>query len=128
MKRLTAKDIVIIIMGVALIISFFFGQKSGIDNHSVEIDRLHKNNAKLESKNDSLKLINYVLDAKLNDLTILLVDNQDKVLEVNKEIKDLKNKKNEIYNYVKRLSADSVSIGLTNYLQRRTKSSNNYKY
>lgn len=120
-KKFDIKTIAIIILGVVLIISFFFGQKSNTDTHADEIANLHKENAGLLTKNDSLNKSNKQIDAVLVIINKKL-DNNEKVLSATQtELQRLKNKQNEIPTYVKYLSANGVANALSDHL---TKSSN----
>ena len=120
LKKIDIKTWFIIILGVALIISFIVGQKNNVDTHKTDIEALHKANSALILKNDSLKEVNKGLDAKIARYDILLKENANLISSNEKELGRLKNKLNEIPNYVKYLSANGVTSNLTDYLQKRT--------
>lgn len=125
LRNLDIKTIMIIVLGVALIISFMFGQKSDINTHKDEISLLHKNNDELLKKNDSLLKVNEVIDLELANINKQLAENDKKLANSEKEIKRLKNKPNENNLYVKRLSSHGVSVALSNYIENRVESSDN---
>ncbi len=122
-KKLDIKTIAIIVLGIALIISFMFGQKSNIDNHEDEIKALHKDNVILLSKNDSLKAINVKLDAAVADINKVLEVNTKKLSNTQTKLNDLKKKQNEVHTYINHLSANGVTNAFSDYLNDRTTSS-----
>ncbi len=117
MKKLDFKTIVIIILGAALIISFFFGQKSNINKHEAELKALHIENTLLLTKNDSLIKVNSVLDGKIVEVNKQLEANVKQLSENTTQLEVLKKKKNEIPVYVNNLSANGVSSEFTNFLE-----------
>lgn len=121
-KSLDIKTIAIIVLGIALVISFLFGQKSHIDTHKDEIANLHKLNSSISSKNDSLVNVNKSLDMVINEINKKLNDNSNKLANTEIELDKLKKRKNEIPTYVNNLSANGVSNAFSNYLE--TKGSN----
>ena len=123
LKKLDIKTIAIIVLGIALIISFMFGQKSHIDNHEDEIKALHKDNAALLSKNDSLKAVNVKLDEVVAEINKVLDVNAKKLSDTQLELNELKKKQNEVHTYVNHLSANDVTNSFSDYFQGRTKSS-----
>ena len=122
LKNIDIKTWFIIVLGVALIVSFIFGQKNNVDTYKSEIESLHKSNSALILKNDSLKEVNKVLDGKIAKYDTLLKENANQIYSNEKELGRLKNKLNEIPNYVKYLSANGITSNLTDYLQKRTES------
>jgi cell division protein FtsB len=124
-KKIDIKTVLIVVLGIALIISFMFGQKNNIDNHENEISVLHKNNAKLLAKNDSLVKANKLIDLDIANINKQLDENAKKLAETQKQLDKLKNRKYENNNYVKHLSSHGVSVALSNYLENRAKSTDN---
>lgn len=124
LKKIDFKTWVIIVLGVALIISFFFGQRNNIDTHKDEIKALHENNAKLLHSNDSLKKANVAADAAIADITKMLEVNSGKLADTQTELDKLKKRKNETFNHVNNLSANGVSDAFSDFLDERTKSTN----
>jgi alpha-N-acetylglucosamine transferase len=126
-KTIDLKTLLILVLGVALIISFFFGQKSAVDKHATEIKALHEENSLLLGRNDSLRT-----EIAKNDV---FIDNANKVISNNSiatnktqlELNKLKNKRNEIPNYVNALSANGTANAFTKYLNKRTEGNNDSK-
>lgn len=120
-KKIDLKTIIIIGLGIALIISFFFGQRSKTDLHIDELKKIKQENVLLLKSNDSLKTVNSQLDKaiiiinnKLNENTLLLG-------EIQLKLDKLKKAKNEIPTYVNGLDANGVTNAISNYLEKRTK-------
>jgi hypothetical protein len=123
-KNLDAKSIFIIILAIALILSFLFNIHNSIVYPKDEIKKLREANEILSKKNDSVFLVNKGLDKKLAELGLILKNNDKKLAETESELKQLKKKKNETPNYVNRLSASGVATALSEYLDKTTKSKN----
>lgn len=121
-KKIDIKTWVILILGVALIISFFFGQKNRIDYKKDEIKALHETNDSLKKNNDSLKKANAEIDAAITGITKLLEINSAKLNYTQTELDKLKKRKNETFNHVNNMSANGVSNAFSDYLN--TKGSN----
>ena len=125
-KKLDLKSWFIIILGAALCISFWFGQKNNIDDHADEIKMLHASNIALLKTNDSIKIANTKLDAKIADINTQLLANDIKLASTQLELDKLKKQKNETTIRVNGLSANGVSNAFSDYLKGRTKSPNKY--
>ena len=117
--------IAIVVLGIALVISFMFGQKNNINNHEDELTVLYKNNTELLAKNDSLLKVNEAIDLNIAKINKELEENAKKLANSQKQLDKLKNKKRENNTYVKHLSSHGVSVALSNYLENRTKSTDN---
>jgi hypothetical protein len=126
LKKLDIKTWFIIILGIALIISFFFGQGSKTDLHKDEIKVLHESNTALLKSNDSLKVVNSILDAKIISINKILNIDAKVLSDTQSELNELKKRKNEIPIYVNHLSANGVSNAFSDYLKNRTKSTNTH--
>jgi len=124
-KKFDIKTILIVVLGIALIISFMFGQKNNIGNHENEIGVLHKNNAELLAKNDSLVKANKLIDLDIANINKQLDENSKKLADTQKQLDKLKNRKYENNNYVKHLFSHGVSVALSNYIENRAKSTDN---
>lgn len=118
-KKINIKTWVIIILGGMVIISFIFGQNNNINYHEDEINKLKKDNIGLLSKNDSLNLVNHVLDSTITVYDTLLAKNDRLIVNTQEELDRLKKKRDEIPNYVNSLSANGVASNLSDYLRRR---------
>lgn len=119
------KTWVILILGGALIISFFFGQGNNIDKNKEEIKKLHKENTLLLNRVDSLKQENTKLDLILLAIDSKLNENNKRIENSISILNDLKKKKNEIPTYVNSLSANGTTNEFTKYLETRTEGNNN---
>ena len=126
-KKIDFKFIIIIILAIGLIISFFFGQRSQINHHGDKIKELQEQNKSFIRKNDSLILINKQLDVKLLVIAKELDKTNNKIIEAQLQLDKLKNKSNEIHNSVNKLSANDVASGISKYLDKNVKSRNNNK-
>jgi hypothetical protein len=121
------KNILIILLGIIIIGMFLFG-KNVIDKHASEIKALHTENTTLLSKNDSLKNNNVKLDVILAKIDAKLDKNNEDTNNVLIVLDKLKQKKNEIPNYVSSLSANGTADALSKYLEDRTKGTTSSKY
>ena len=119
-KKIDFKTWVIIILGAALCISFWFGQKSHIDNHADEIKALHKENDNLKRNNDSLFKANVEIDAAIASITKILKVNDDKLAATQIELDKLKKRKNETFTHVTNMSANGVSNAFTDYINTKS--------
>lgn len=124
LKKLDIKSIAIIVLGVALIFSFVFGQHNNIDNHKDEINELHKENKAILKANDSLILLNSRIDGEINQIHSKLSQTVLELDSTKKQLSDLKNRTHEIPKYVGHLSANGVASSFANYLG--TKSTNSH--
>lgn len=123
LKKLDIKTIFILVLSLALIISFFVGQKNKIDYRKDEIEILNAKNNFLSKKNDSLISANKILDEKLLKIDSLIKVSDIKISEKQLQIERLKRKKNEIPTYVNVLSANGVASSLTKFIERTRKDS-----
>jgi hypothetical protein len=114
------KNMLIILLGVMVVGMFLFG-KNVIDKHATEIKALHTENTTLLTKNDSLKNNNVKLDIILAKIDAKLDKNNEDTNNVLIVLDKLKEKKNEIPNYVSSLSANGTADALSKYLEDRTK-------
>lgn len=122
LKKLDFKSIAIIVLGIALIISFIFGQHNNIDTKKDAIEQLHKENEAIKKTNDSLLLANQRIDRDIQDIHNKLAATAVELASAQKQLKDLKNRSHEIPKYVGSLSANGVASSLSDYLN--TKGSN----
>jgi peptidoglycan hydrolase CwlO-like protein len=116
--KLGVKDVFIIILCIGLVISFIMGQKKAIDYRKGEIERLHEENKKLEGLNDSLISANQEIDNQFNELVSLIEEQERTLKSTQSQLNKLKNKRDEIPNYVNYLSANDVADELSAYIER----------
>ena len=115
---LDMKNILIILL-VIIMIGMFFFEGSKIDKHKEEIKALHVENDSLLSTNDSLKSDNAKLDVFLTQIDAKLNKNNEETGAVLSVLDKLKNKKDEIPNYVSSLSANGTADALSKYLESK---------
>jgi hypothetical protein len=123
LKKIDIKLVFILVLSLALIISFFVGQKNKIDYRKDEIEVLHAKNNELLKKNDSLAIVNQTLDKKIAKIDSIIKVNDIKISEKQSQIETLKRRKNEIPSHVNVLSANGVASSLSKYIERTRKSS-----
>lgn len=125
MKTFDIKTIFIFILGGLLILAVIFNQKKQTSNDSI-IKELHVKSDLLEKDNEELKEANKKLDSTIFIINQELVVNKEKLDKTQAKLQDLNNKRNEISTNVNRLSANGVANAFTDYLNKRTKSSNTH--
>lgn len=125
MKNFDIKTIFIFVLGGLLILAVIFNQKSSSSNDTI-IKDLHEKSALLEKNNEELKQANKKLDSSITIINQELIVNKVKLEKTQKQLQDLNNKRNEISSSVNRLSANGIANAFTEYLDKRTKSSNNH--
>jgi hypothetical protein len=123
-KSFDPKSIFIIVLAIALIASFLFNIHNSIVYPKDEIKKLREANESFAKKNDSIALVNKVLDKKIAELDLIIKDNNKKLAENDSAIKLLKKKKNETPSYVNRLSASGVATELSKYLDKTSEGKN----
>lgn len=122
-KKIDIKTWVIIILGAALCISFWFGQRNKIDYNKDAIQALHKLNDSLKRSNDSLRKANVEIDSAIASITRIINANDVKLAATQIELDKFKKRKNETFTHVTNMSANGVSNAFSDYLN--TKSPNN---
>lgn len=109
----------IIVLGLIIIFMILFRPSKDINNYENEIEKLNAINNELLDRNDSLKHKNNILEKQICVLEFN-VESVNNSLDKNQiEIKRLKNKKGEIFNYVNSMDANGVTSGFSDYLKRR---------
>lgn len=116
--KLGIKDYFIIVLGIAVIISFMLGQKRTINYREGELQKLHQANEQLQTNNDSIAQVNKALDYQLMKIQTEIAVKEAQLYQTNKEITRLNNKRNEIPNNVTFLSANGVATELSDYITR----------
>ena len=112
------KNVFIVILAIALLLMFLFGQKSNKEDFQKEIDSLHLKNTELTNQNDSLKKENTKLDVVIVNIEKEIAVNQKELVKTNIQLQKLNKKRNEILTYVNNLSSDGVAESFTEYLER----------
>lgn len=119
------KTIFIFILAIALIISFIAGQKSISNTYKDQIKELETKTIVLKEKNDSLSQANDKLDVVIIGFQKQITANNIKLAKTQSQLEILKKRRNETPNKVNRLSANGVASAFTEYLDKRTKGTNN---
>lgn len=119
--KLSIEKILIIVLAVALVLSFIFRPSKPIDMYEDEISTLKENNEKLILSNDSLKNVNLKLNEEIREILVTIDSTQAALDSTKTKIKDLENAKGNISSTVRKLNANGVSRELSEYLNRRTK-------
>lgn len=117
MKKLDIKSIFIIILGIAVIVTYFMGGNTVTNNYEEQIEKLHKENSVLISKNDSLKVENTKLDEKFAKLEGKIKENDLKLAQTQSQLEKLNKRRNEVPTYVNSLSVTGVADAFSDYLE-----------
>lgn len=125
-KLLDIRNLAILILGAALIISFFFGQKDKTDYHKDEINELKTQNKLLFSANDSIMALNRKIDGEISAINLNIQISQGLIQHTQLQIDKLKKQRDEIPSRVNSLSNDSVAIAFSNYLNSKSASKKGY--
>jgi len=119
MIKIDIKGIFIIVLGIALVLSFIFRPSKDIDMYENEINNLKILNKELILVNDTILNTNKTLRLEI-EVLLNNVDSTQTVLDDTEDkLKDLENGKGKVSGYVSTLNADGVANELTNYLNRR---------
>ena len=114
-----SKNLFIILLGVALILSFIFRPSTGVEMYEKEINNLKIKNKNLKLNNDTLIMLNKILNIEIQELINDIDSTQAKLNKTKIKINDLENEKGKVSNYVNTLNADEVASELSNYLNKR---------
>lgn len=118
-NNMDKKSFFIIVLAIALILSFIFRPSKTIDMYEDEINELKIENNKLLANNKTLSNTNSLLDSEIKQLLTSIDSLQIKLANSEYEINKLKNGKGKISNYVNTLNADGVARKITEYLNKR---------
>lgn len=124
MMKLDVKTIAILVLGLALIISFIAGQKGYFSNYKDEVKKLQDQNEVLTTSNDSLRELNNELDMQINGLNEYTFVLNNQLDSANVAISKLKKRRNEIPTKVNNMSSAGVANAFTDYLNKKSKSPN----
>ncbi len=114
----------IIILAVALILSFLFRPSIPIDTYENEINLLKKQNNELRLSNDSLTSANIKLQNEINTI-LYSIDSTEVILkETEAKLAELEKKRNEIPSIIDNMDSDDVTNNISDYLKRRSKRNN----
>ena len=113
------KLVFIIVLAVALILSFLFQPATQIETYESEINSLKQQNKRLLLSNDSINQINQKLQ---EEITVILyaIDSTKVILKQTEEkLSDLEKKRNEISIIVDNMDSDDITNTFSDYLKRR---------
>ncbi len=113
------KTWLIIILGLALIVSFIIKRGNSINMDKAKLNELHQSNLNLARLNDSIKLVNLKLDSRIDSIqlkvqekSLLLTFTQNKLELLNKQ-------RNEIHNHIAALDANGITNAFSTYLKAK---------
>jgi chromosome segregation ATPase len=116
--KIGVKEILILVLAGALVLSFVFRPSNNMDYYVGEINNLKQQNGLLLGGNDSLKTQNESLTQEIKDI-LITVDSTSTALVVTKgKLKDLEDEKDKVSDRVRVLDADGIASELTDYLNR----------
>tara|TARA_R100001163_G_scaffold65811_1_gene65151 strand:+ start:2382 stop:2762 length:381 start_codon:yes stop_codon:yes gene_type:complete len=113
------KTIFILVLAVALILSFLFRPTVPIETYETEINTLKEQNKRLLLSNDSINKINQKLQ---DEITVILyaIDSTKVILkETEEKLTELENKRNEVSTIVNNMDSDAITNSFSDYLKRR---------
>ena len=111
--------IFILILAVALVLSFVFRPSKSIDVYEDEIKLLRNQNKKLLSTNDSIQKLNGKLQIEI-DAILIKIDSTLVMLNLtDSSLKELENKRDEIPTIVNNMDSDAIILSLSEYLKGR---------
>jgi len=113
--------IIILVVGIMEYWCFHNSDEIILDG---KLHELTEKSIMLMRKNDSLNDINKNLKIKIDSIQKETEVLKGKTVVLDSTLKSINKKRNEIPNYVKRLSANGVSDEFTKYLNEKTKSRN----
>lgn len=117
--KIGTKEILIIVLAGALILSFIFRPSKKNDYYEDEINNLKQQNELLFNSNDSLKSRNVVLSQEIKDILITIDSTETKLVDTEIKLNNLKNGKDKVSGRVRVLNADGVARELTDYLNKK---------
>ena len=115
------KTIFILVLAIALILSFLFRPTVPIETYETEINTLKEQNKRLLLSNDSINQINQKLQ---DEITVILyaIDSTKVILkETEEKLTELENKRNEVSTIVNNMDSDDITNTFSDYLKRRNK-------
>ena len=113
------KTIFILVLAIALILSFLFRPTVPIETYETEINTLKEQNKRLLLSNDSISQINQKLQ---DEITVILyaIDSTKVILkETEHKLEILENKRNEVSTIVNNMDSDAITNSFSDYLKRR---------
>lgn len=117
--KLSFEKILIIVLAVALVLSFIFRPSKPIETYENEIKLLQQDNVRLLQSNDSLKVENLKLNEEIREILVTIDKTQQALDSSNLKIKKLQNAKVNVSDRVRNLNADGVARELSEFLDKK---------
>ena len=111
----------ILILAVALILSFIFRPLKPIETYENEINILKQQNQQLLLSNDSINTINTKLQEEINVILYTIDSTKVALKETEEQLKNLEKKRNEVSTIINNMDSDDVTNTFSDYLKRRGK-------
>lgn len=116
---MNTKEILILVLTGALVLSLIFRPSKEVNNYGDEIKNLKQQNELLFGDNDSLNSRNVVLSQEIKNILIIIDSTEAKLADTEIKLNRLRNEKNKISNRVRVLNADGVASKLSDYLNKQ---------
>ena len=114
----------ILILAVAIILSFIFRPSKPIETYENEINLLKQQNQQLLLSNDSINFINTKLQEEIN-VMLYAIDSTKVALEKTEtKLENLEIKRNEVSTIINNMDSDDITNTFSSYLKRRGKGNN----
>ena len=117
--KIDIKVIFILILAVALILSFIFRPSIPIDTYEEEINSLKQQNKELILSNDSINKLNKKLEEEIKEILFTIDSTEALLRSTENKLKELEGRRNEVSNIVDNLNSDGVTQSISDYLKRR---------
>jgi len=117
--KIDIKTIFILILAVALILSFIFRPNVPIETYEEEINTLKQQNKELIISNDSINKLNKKLEEEIKEILFTIDSTQALLRNTENKLKELEGRRNEVSNIVDNLNSDGVTQSISDYLKRR---------
>jgi len=119
--QIDLKSILILVLGVALVLSFIFRPSVPIEEYENEITLLKKQNKELLLSNDSIVELNKKLEVEIQQILFTIDSTEALLRNTELKLKELEEKRDEISDIVDNLNSDGVTESISDYLKRRGK-------
>jgi len=117
------KLIFILVLAVALILSFIFRPNVPIETYEEEINTLKRENRDLILSNDSINKLNKKLEEEIRGILFTIDSTQALLRNTENKLKELEGRRNEVSHIVDNLNSDGVTKSISDYLKRRGQNS-----
>ena len=118
------QTVLILILAVALILSFIFRPSKPIETYENEINLLKQQNQQLLLSNDSINFINTKLQKEINVILYAIDSTKVALKETENKLEILENKRNEVSTIINNMDSDDITNTFSSYLKRRGKGNN----